>query len=134
MRGLYVLIIKVKNNFKTKVGSLGEIEFKKGYYCYVGSANGKNLEIDDRIRRYFILNKTKEGKLRWHIDYLLVRPEVEIVDVIKFKNGNECKLAEKISKLCLESIPEFGCSDCNCESHLFFHYQNPKKKIINFFF
>ncbi|MEM5828063.1 MAG: GIY-YIG nuclease family protein [Candidatus Aenigmatarchaeota archaeon] len=129
MRGSYILILRLEKDEKIAVGKLGEIEFKKGYYCYVGSANGKNLEIEDRIRRYFKLNLEKKGNLKWHIDYLLVNPNVKIIDIIKTKL-EECKLARKVENACIESIPGFGNSDCDCESHLFFHYINPKIKLL----
>ncbi|MEM5830001.1 MAG: GIY-YIG nuclease family protein [Candidatus Aenigmatarchaeota archaeon] len=129
MKGSYILILKLDKDEKLNIGKLGEFELKKGYYCYVGSANGKNIEIEDRIRRYFKLNQEKKGNLRWHIDYLLINPNVKIIDVIKSKI-DECKLAKKVEKVCLESVPNFGNSDCDCESHLFFHYINPKVKLL----
>jgi Uri superfamily endonuclease len=39
MKGCYCLIIKLNNDRTVKIGKkLGKIEFKKGYYVYVGSA------------------------------------------------------------------------------------------------
>ncbi|MEM0242976.1 MAG: GIY-YIG nuclease family protein [Candidatus Aenigmatarchaeota archaeon] len=131
MKGSYVLILKMESNQVLKIGKIGEIEFRRGFYSYVGSANGKNLGIDERLKRYFKLNKEKKGNLRWHIDYLLVNNNVKIIDVVKTKK-EECELARIIEKISSDLIPNFGCSDCNCESHLFFHFSNPKEKIIKF--
>ena len=57
MKGIYCLIINVKKNTDLKIGSLGDIEFKKGSYIYVGSAqNG----IENRVKRHFAKNKKKQ--------------------------------------------------------------------------
>lgn len=93
------------------VGKYGVIHFKKGYYVYIGSAlNG----LDQRIQRHLSQNK----KIHWHIDYFL--PYTKIVHVF-YKEGirkEECKIARLFQKKFM-SIPDFGCSDCCCKSHLF---------------
>ncbi|MEM2971564.1 MAG: hypothetical protein QW270_03980 [Candidatus Bathyarchaeia archaeon] len=38
MNGVYVLIIKVAKPISVNVGALGKINFEKGLYAYVGSA------------------------------------------------------------------------------------------------
>lgn len=38
MKGCYCLIINLENPSKIKIGKLGRVDFKKGYYVYVGSA------------------------------------------------------------------------------------------------
>jgi len=38
MKGAYCLVIELKKNSSIKIGALGTIKFKKGLYCYVGSA------------------------------------------------------------------------------------------------
>jgi len=129
MNKSYILILYLSQDQEIEVGKLGKINFKKGYYCYVGSAKGKPIDVETRVKRYFELNLTKKGNLKWHIDYLLVNPYVKIVDVIK-SNLEECELAKKVESKCIDFVPNFGNSDCNCESHLFFHYVNPKRKIL----
>ena len=113
MRGVYVLIILITRNIKIKVGALGEIKFAKGVYAYVGSAQN-NLE--KRIERHLKKNKKKF----WHIDYLTANKFVKIVKVFYklAKKSEECRTAEKLRKTEIP-IKNFGCSDCNCESHLF---------------
>ena len=113
MRGIYILLIKINEKIQEKIGSLGRIEFDKGIYAYVGSAQN-NLE--KRIQRHKVKNK----KVRWHIDYLLNHKSVKILKVFYKKAGKEeeCKIARKLTKT--ESmILNFGCSDCKCKSHLF---------------
>ena len=96
-----------------KVGALGELTFKKGLYAYVGSAQ-KNLE--QRLKRHF----GKEKRLFWHIDYLLDSDGAEIVKVFytAADKTEECSIAKVIFERG-ESINGFGCSDCDCASHLF---------------
>ena len=112
MKGSYILLIKLKANKIIKIGKLGKLFFKKGFYVYIGSAM-KNLE--KRLNRHLSNNK----KYHWHIDYLL--DESEILESYFKKNTikEECKLAN-IFKEKLEKIPGFGCSDCKCTSHLFY--------------
>ena len=114
MKGIYCLIIDVKKDIMVKVGKLGNIYFAKGEYIYVGSAqNG----IGKRVERHFAKNKKKH----WHIDYLLDDKNVELKKYLYKKAGKkqECKLACSLLSSFEEPITGFGCSDCNCKSHLF---------------
>ncbi len=113
MKGIYVLVISVSKNMKTWIGSLGEIDFRKGLYAYVGSAQN-NLER--RIARH--LSNTK--KRFWHIDYLLENRSAKVLDAFhkKGRKNEECETAEDLAKSS-SLIPGFGCSDCTCRSHLF---------------
>ncbi len=114
MKGIYCLIIDVKKNIELKIGSLGRIEFKKGDYIYVGSAQNN---IEKRVERHFSKNKKKH----WHIDYLLADKNVKLKKYLYKKAGKkqECKLACSFLLSFEEPIKGFGCSDCNCVSHLF---------------
>ena len=112
MKGVYCLAINVKKDINLKIGALGKINFKKGIYAYVGSAQN-NLE--KRLKRHL----AKKKKIRWHIDYLLANPNVKIEKAL-YKKANkkqECKIACLLSKF-EEPIKNFGCSDCRCYSHL----------------
>lgn len=113
MKGIYTLLIDVSKDIEVKTGSLGKIKFGKGLYAYVGSAQN-NLE--KRIARH--LSKTK--KKFWHIDYLLDNEFAKILMAFYKKSGKleECRIAKKLTKN-ETSILKFGCSDCNCKSHLF---------------
>ncbi|MBD3155029.1 MAG: DUF123 domain-containing protein [Candidatus Aenigmarchaeota archaeon] len=129
MRGTYILTMELKKNQIINVGSLGKIESPKGYYCYVGSALGKFVNLKNRIKRHKKLNKEKKGNLYWHIDYFLVNPNVDMVGVDKIVAGKrlECEVSDKLSDLASKSIPNFGSSDCNCKSH--FHYFESKDDL-----
>jgi Uri superfamily endonuclease len=120
MNGAYVLILSLNSSKDIKVGALGKVEFKKGFYCYVGSAIGSTT-IENRCKRHLMKNK----KMKWHIDYL--RKEAEIVGIVAIpsKKKIECKVARKILKKADSFILKFGSSDCNCNSHLFY-FKNRK--------
>lgn len=110
MKGIYILLIKLSRNIQIKTGSLGKINFKKGIYAYVGSAQN-NLE--KRVKRHISTNK----KMFWHIDYLLSNKFAKVSKVFykKANKSEECRIA---SKLTGNPIQNFGSSDCNCKSHL----------------
>lgn len=112
--GTYCLLIHLKDDSKIKIGKLGEIDFKKGYYVYVGSALNS---LESRIKRH--LSSAK--KIFWHIDYLLASKNSKIMDVIFTQNHKkwECNIAGEISGNG-DLIKGFGCSDCKCNSHLFY--------------
>ncbi len=113
LKGTYCLIIHLKEDTTIKVGKLGFIDFKEGYYVYVGSAL-KSLE--SRLKRHLSSSK----KLFWHVDYLLASPNTKIDNIVFVVESSkwECSIASEISKEGSE-ISRFGCSDCKCKSHLF---------------
>jgi Uri superfamily endonuclease len=113
LKGIYVLIIQVAKDINVKIGAKGKITFKKGMYAYVGSAQ---TNLEKRIQRHFRKDKHKF----WHIDYLLDNDATKITKVF-FKKANkpeECKTAKLIGEK-NKPTHDFGCSDCNCKSHLF---------------
>ena len=126
MRGSYILIIKVKEDLNLKIGKLGKLNFKKGFYCYVGSALGKSANLENRLRRHF----KKKKRIRWHIDYLLSNPKVSIEGALIFpsKVKNECKISRIVEKQANFTVKNFGSSDCKCKGHL--HWFKRKEKLI----
>ncbi len=121
MKGSYILIIRLNEDRRIRIGSLGEIDFKKGYYCYVGSAYGPG-GIEARVKRHL----RTEKKMRWHIDYLLKHAEIEKVMVKE--GGDEIETGRELSKI-YPSIEGFGASDSPLKSHLF-HCKNPDMEFI----
>lgn len=105
----YLLILQVKNSFKIKVGSLGWINFEKGFYTYVGSAK---RGIESRLRRHLKSQKTK----RWHIDYLVEKASIISIWVSFLE---EKELVKKISRHLDFYTKGFGASDSLAPSHLF---------------
>ena len=115
MKGSYILLIELLEQEIIPVGRLGPITFPRGFYAYVGSAMGG---IEARVNRH--LGKRK--KAHWHIDYLLDRAPIREVFVIESEKRAECTIARALAEI-LNFIPRFGCSDCHCQSHLFFAEQ-----------
>ena len=112
MNGSYILLIHLDEDKNIQIGRLGELFFKKGYYAYVGSAmNG----IEQRVQRHLRPSK----KTHWHIDYLLRYAEIKNVFYKENPEREECMTAEKLNQK-LRNIQKFGCTDCKCNSHLFY--------------
>jgi len=107
----YQLLIDVSQPLTCVVGRLGEFAFPAGRYVYTGSAR---RAFEARVARHC----TRGGKtLRWHIDYLLEAPGVNVVEVIRSRRA-ECALNKAVDGSVLTA--GFGASDCRagCGSHL----------------
>ncbi|MCK4353129.1 GIY-YIG nuclease family protein [candidate division WOR-3 bacterium] len=124
-KGIYILVISIRESILIQVGSLGKLKFSQGIYAYVGSAqNG----IEKRLERHFGHSKKKF----WHIDYLLNNSGTSI-DKVLYKEASkdeECKTAILLAKYGMP-IKGFGCSDCRCKSHLFKLKRNFLNNIIS---
>jgi Uri superfamily endonuclease len=116
-RGSYCLCIRVWKDSKISVGSLGVIMFPKGHYVYVGSALNSLIP---RLRRHIKTSRGEGTVAHWHIDYLLREPRIEIEAIYATECAvrMECEIATQIAEKA-EAVPQFGCSDCNCHSHLY---------------
>ncbi len=117
-KGTYILKIKLNNS---KVIQYGKSEkqkykFQSGYYFYIGSALGKSSNLKNRVGRH--LKNSNEKKLHWHIDYLLKYGNIKEI-YVSINNAVECKVANDLKNK-FEFIKGFGCSDCNCSSHLYY--------------
>ena len=120
MRGTYVLLLKLGQDLEVDVGKLGRFFFPKGFYAYVGSACGKNINLETRIKRHRRLALEKSGKLHWHIDYILTRPLVSIEDDFRVRGRKtECKIAERLGRFGKIVARKFGSTDCSCKTHFF---------------
>ena len=106
----YTLYIVVPAAVTVTVGRLGTFCFPAGCYLYSGSAR-KNLRA--RVNRHL----RRKKRLRWHIDYLLAAPGVEIVAVL-LSHRSECELVARGGGEVV--VSGFGASDCRtgCNSHL----------------
>ena len=113
MRGVYCLILGARKNVGVQIGKLGNIKFEKGVYAYVGSAQNS---LEKRLKRHL----SKDKKMHWHIDYLLASHSVKIKKALYKKSGKEeeCRMAFSLASVG-RPVKDFGCSDCDCYSHLF---------------
>ena len=112
MRGSYVLLVHVERKMNVEVGAIGKVEFRPGYYAYVGSAMSS---LEGRLSRHFRRGK----KLFWHIDYLLANVRPVKAFYIESNERLECVIAEKFARH-YEGVAKFGSSDCSCRSHMFY--------------
>ncbi|MEM7819271.1 MAG: GIY-YIG nuclease family protein [Candidatus Aenigmatarchaeota archaeon] len=113
LKGVYILLISIAKDIRINIGSLGKIKFSAGNYVYVGSAQNNIMK---RIERH----KSKTKNKFWHIDYLLDSKYAKILKIFykESKKSEECRIANRLLKNEI-LIKNFGCSDCNCKSHLF---------------
>ena len=117
IQGSYCLCIRVKKDLRIRIGALGLLHFSKGLYIYIGSALNSLIP---RLRRHLKTNTGEGRAIHWHIDYLLSHPNVEIEGIYatEWAVRIECKIASIVAKHG-QPISGFGCSDCNCSSHLY---------------
>jgi len=122
MKGTYFLVIYVQKNSFINIGALGLIEFQEGYYIYVGSAMGNkgSTTLINRVKRH--VDSSNKKKMHWHIDYLLDCKYSYISKIFLFPSTErlECVLSNELRDSCDKYIKNFGSSDCNCDSHLFY--------------
>ncbi len=120
--GLYLLILSVDSPVGIKVGALGRVEFRPGFYAYCGSAR---RGLSARLRRHAARRK----KRRWHIDYLTSLTkgvDVKSALIFSFEEHTECRLNARVAASPgARQIRGFGCSDCKCASHLTFLGDEP---------
>ena len=113
-KGAYILILRLRDPLRIRVGSLGVVEFDRGYYAYVGSAMGPG-GVRARLCRHI---RGREAR-RWHIDYLREHADVAYY-LYTCEGPPERVIAERCRRL-LEPGPRgFGSSDDPVNStHLF---------------
>lgn len=114
--GAYILVLACQRTQRVRVGRLGWLQFKPGFYLYVGSALGPG-GLRARLRHH--LSPVRQA--HWHCDYL--RPACRPV-AVWFSLG--ARRLEHVWAACLERaaqavvpLPGFGASDCSCTAHLF---------------
>ena len=112
MQGVYILVMELRKNSPMRIGSLGIIDFRKGFYAYTGSAMGG---LEQRIKRHL----RKEKKLHWHIDYLLQEAEIKEIQIKETDSKQDERRTE---------APESSISDhrtATAKATFFILRQNP---------
>lgn len=127
MKGTYILVIFVPEEVIIRIGSLGRIIFKEGYYLYVGSAMGKSgsSTLINRVKRH--VKKKELKKVHWHVDYFLNNEMVNMIKIylIPSQKKLECLIAQELLEISDGCIMNFGSSDCYCKSHLIYFKNIP---------
>ncbi|RLF55859.1 MAG: GIY-YIG nuclease family protein [Thermoplasmata archaeon] len=111
MKGTYILLMFLNLDKSIRIGKLGDMQFRNGWYVYIGSALNS---LEGRIKRHL----RSEKKHYWHIDFFLDHAKIKNVF---FKEGTvkeECNVAHSFLES-FDMVPNFGCSDCSCKSHLY---------------
>ncbi len=119
--GSYIVILHLAKDETILIGGLGTIRFRKGFYCYAGSAK---QSLSKRLARHGRARK----KLHWHIDYLRERASMHAAIPIRTEADLECAIASGLAKIADQEIPGFGSSDCACASHLFRMQEDPLQR------
>ena len=78
--------------------------------------------LESRIKRHL----SDEKKLHWHIDYLLKKAEITCI-IYNENKKVEFELSQFLATK-TEGVKNFGCSDCDCESHLYY-FKNRNEAI-----
>ncbi len=112
--GAYLLFLRLDSQTELKVGRLGEFHLQPGIYIYVGSAMGG---FGRRLPRYF----SSRRKVKWHIDYLLEKAELEAILLLPSSTKIEQEIAARLAKMegISEVVPGFDASDSTEKTHLF---------------
>ena len=127
-KGIYTLILRLSEQKDIRIGALGIISFQPGYYIYAGSALGSGGL--SRVSRHIRFYREQYRKAKWHIDYLMEEAVLEKTVCAETKDRLECVLAAGIGGTYVE---KFGCSDCDCASHLFYRKEDPTKEVLSVF-
>ena len=121
LKGIYTIVMRLKNNVRCKVGGIGSVRFTRGVYIYTGSARGKgSVSIQGRIERHL----GRRCRSFWHIDYLLDANSCSMQAFIysETRRDLECEVNRRIQEMTHAAFPVlgFGSSDCACLSHLLY--------------
>ena len=127
-KGIYTLILSLAVPKDIRIGALGVITFQPGYYIYAGSALGSGGL--SRVSRHIRFYRERYRKAKWHIDYLMEEAVLEKTVCAETDLRLECVLASRIGG---DSVLRFGCSDCDCASHLFYRKEEPTIEILAVF-
>jgi Uri superfamily endonuclease len=122
LSGTYGLVLASPSAGLVRIGRLGMLPLRRGFYVYVGSAFGPG-GLAARLHHH----RQVAVRPHWHVGYL--RAVCEVVEVWFTREAVRCEhaWAEAVARLPGAGVPMpgFGSSDCGCESHLFFLAHRP---------
>lgn len=120
--GTYALILTPNSSKPLKIGKLGMLQVRSGFYIYVGSAFGPG-GLRARIAHHTKIS----SRPRWHIDYL--RTVTHLIEL--WYSYDSCPREHQWADIIAGArgitvpFPGFGSSDCSCKSHLYFLTSKP---------
>jgi Uri superfamily endonuclease len=119
LKGTYSILIVCRKSFRTKLGKLGYVNVRKGFYLYTGSALGNGaVSLEGRLNRHFRSSKNR----RWHVDYLTSHRNCAAKLAIYLRSSRhlECSVNRAIDEVIQVRalLPRAGSSDCRCQCHL----------------
>jgi len=110
--GTYTLLVQLDRRVTLEVGALGEVTLEPGWYGYTGSALGTGGF--SRLDRHREVASGERDVRHWHVDYLLGHEATTVRGDVRTAGDVECAVARQLPT----AVPGFGCSDCDCTSHL----------------
>jgi len=119
--GCYALVLELAERADIDAGRLGRLGLTPGFYIYVGSAFGPG-GLRARLQRHW----SGGGRFHWHVDYLraVATPVVAWYQVQLVSREHEWAAALARGRG-FAPVPGFGCTDCRCESHLYYAAKLP---------
>ena len=132
--GTYIVHLRLSSTITVEAGALGAVSLPRGLLLYVGSAArglgprvARHLCRADgpphALRTALDWGEPRPKRLRWHLDYVVERPEVPVPALTLLPDRSvECDLAAALGRLpgVRPAAPRFGASDCRkaCGAHL----------------
>jgi len=114
--GTYTLVLERTSGGPLEVGALGTLAFPAGWYAYTGSALGAGGF--SRVERHRAVASGENDARHWHVDYVLGDEATGVDSVVTTSAAVECVVARHLADAVGGAVPDFGCSDCDCHSHL----------------
>ena len=127
-RGTYVLVLACGQAGRLRVGRLGSLDLRRGFYLYVGSALGPG-GLAARLAHHCRIAK----RPHWHVDYLRAAGELIEVWYATGAARREHQWAGTVARLpgATLPMPGFGSSGCPCRAHLFWFQRRPSIIAFN---
>ena len=122
--GTYLLLLRLVQPARVEIGRLGALDFRVGWYVYVGSALGG---LGPRVRRHLEIEKPRH----WHVDSLRAAAELVAVAGRLGPERIECVTAARVAALPAARLAarRFGASDCRCPGHLYHFSRRPNLRL-----
>ncbi|MFQ5756087.1 MAG: DUF123 domain-containing protein [Acidiferrobacterales bacterium] len=125
--GTYALVLVSQRSMHVRIGRTGKLETQPGFYVYVGSAHGPG-----GVRARIAHHQKRALRPHWHIDYLRAALELREVWFTYDPVRREHAWAMALNAWPGGALPvtHFGCSDCECDSHLYFFHAYPSRALF----